>query len=126
LPSRSPPIHDARRSQSDRRLQLAGDARQRVPQDRVDEVEPGAYLVRDRGPRGARAIREPQRRHLGEQHVRRRPLLARQQPGIVEAPQRLRDPLQLREHGPPLGLGRMRGQHQLHAQRLEQPGHPRG
>ena len=56
----------------------------------------------------------------------RRVPLPGQQIGVVQAAQHLADALELREHGAALGLGRMRGEHQLDPERAEERRHPLG
>src|SRR5207247_9253289 len=109
-----------------RRFELVSDAWQRIPEDGVDEKEARAYLVGHRWPDGARPLREPERGDLAAELSRLPLALAREQIRIVEPPEALGDPLELREHGPTLGLGGMSRQHQLDPERGDERGHLRG
>ena len=106
-----------------RRFELVSDAWQRFPEDGVDEKEARAYLVGHRGADGARPLREPERGDLAAELSRLPLVLAREQIRIVEPPEALGDPLELREHGPTLGLGGMSRQHQLDPERGDERGH---
>ena len=118
--------HQARVVLGHRGLELEGDPRQRVPEDLLDEVEPGAHLVGDGGAGGARALGEPERGDLRPQRGDLGVPLPGQQIGVVQAAQHLADALELREHGAALGLGRMRGEHQLDPEGAEECRHPLG
>ena len=109
-----------------RALEVRRDARQRVPEDGVHEIEARAHLVGHRGACRARPVGQPEGGDFGPERQRRGLTLARQEAGIAEAVQRLGDPLELRQHRPALGLGRVGGQHQLDAERSEQRRHLRG
>ncbi len=79
---REPPgrRHQARVVLGHRGVELEADPRQRVPEDLLDEVEPGAHLVGDGGAGGARALGEPERGDLRPQ----RGDLARPAPGAAD------------------------------------------
>src|SRR3989442_13296005 len=96
-----------------RRFELVSDAWQRFPEDGVDEKEAPAYLARHRGADGARPLREPERGDLAAELSRLPLVLAREQIRIVEPPEALRDPLELRAHGPTASPGGMSRRHQL-------------
>ena len=101
---REPGRGSARASAASRSAAMRGSASQKTV---VHEVEAGAHLVGDRGPRGARPVGEPERGDLGPE--RGQALASRSRgsrSGSCEAAQHLADPLELREHGAALGLGR--------------------
>ncbi len=110
----------------ERRSELGRHAGQRLPEHRVDEVEAGPHFVGHGRTRGASAIGEPELGDLGVEGGGLRSVFAREQIGIVKPPERLGDPLKLREDRSALGLGRMSRQHQFDAQRLQQLRHLAG
>jgi hypothetical protein len=103
--------------------ELGVHAWQHVPERVLHEVEPGADLVGDLGPCGAGPVREPERGDLGPDGCLGRGALLRQQIVPVEVGQGGGDALELREHAPALGLGRVCGDHELDPQGLQQGRH---
>ena len=104
-------------------FKVRGDGGHGVPEDRIHEVEPGPHLVGHGRTRGAGAIGEPERGDLGAQRRDLGRALAREQTGIVQAPQHLAHALELGQDGAALGFRRMRGEHQLDPEPVEERGH---
>ena len=102
-----------------RALELVLQQRHRFPKRGVEIPEAGADLVGDLGPRGARAVGEPERGDLPFQRARvgdAGDLVVQVRLGIAQA---LGEPPQLVEHGAPLRLGRVRGKDELDAELVE-------
>ncbi len=106
-------------------LEVPVEARQRLPEDVLHEIQARAHLVGDGGAGGPRAAGEPERGDLAADDAHVLLALAREDIGAVQGVQRLADAPELGEHRAPLGLGGMRGEHQLDGEAVQERAHRR-
>ncbi len=109
-----------------RPIQLAQVGGQGVPQDLIEQHQPGPGLVDRGGAPAPQLIGLPDGLDLAPQVLRRRRPLLGQQVGPVARRQRLGDAPVLLQQGPARRLGGVGGQHQLHVQRAHRLVQPLG
>ena len=102
-----------------RAREIGAQARQRVPEYRLHEVEPRAHLVGHRGPGGASPVGEPERGDLRSEGSGVGGTLVGQALLVVQPAQELAHPLELGQHRAPLRLGGVGGEHELDVERRQ-------